>query len=236
MRSIVAALVVGLVAPAAWAQGVQDLDGDSKSSGKARARDFENVIVREVERGTYLKAGIGTQQYIATYGGIVRPVIGTALAVGSDVVDNENLSVAVEFALTQSLQNGPKRDELALLPPQNYIQGDIHTFATVVLGEVSFYPTKRFGLGMRAGGGVMFVPLLMESAAYDQSVVVEEWGLAPGSGSLLHQGPLPVVAGGPTIEYYTKLSHFSIGADIDVYYVINFDLAVAPAGYVKYTF
>jgi hypothetical protein len=42
--------------------------------------------------------------------------------------------------------------------------------------------------------------------------------------------------GGPTIEYYTKLSHFSIGVDVDVYYVINFDLAVAPAGFLKYTF
>lgn len=235
MRSIIAVLVVGVASPAAWAQ-VQDLDNDSKSAKKTRARDFETAIVREVERGTYLKAGIGTQQYIGTFGGIVRPVIGTAIAVGSDVVDNENLSVAVEFGLTQSLQNGPKFDELSALPPQNFIQGDIHTFATVLLGEVSFYPTKRFGLGIRAGGGVMFVPTLMDAEAYNQTVVIETWGLADGAGSPIHQGPLPTIVGGPTIEYYTKLSHFSIGVDVDVYYVINFDLAVAPAGFLKYTF
>ncbi|MFT4622083.1 MAG: hypothetical protein ACI9KE_004117 [Polyangiales bacterium] len=234
MRSILTVLVLGGLTSTAWAQGVQDLDGDSRSAGKTRAKDFENVIVREVERGTFMKAGMGTQQYIAAFSGILRPVIGLNLAVGSDVVDNENLSVAVEFDVSQSLQNGPKFDVLGSLPDTNKIQGDIHTFATVVLGEVSFYPTKRFGIGVRAGGGVMFVPKLMDADAYSQQVVLETWGLAEGPS--IHEGPQPMVAGGPTIEYYTKLSHFSLGLDVDVYYVINFDLAVAPNGYVKYTF
>jgi hypothetical protein len=41
---------------------------------------------------------------------------------------------------------------------------------------------------------------------------------------------------GPTIEYYTKLSHFSVGMDLDVTYVLNFDLGISPLGYLKYTF
>ena len=38
------------------------------------------------------------------------------------------------------------------------------------------------------------------------------------------------------IEYYTKLSHFSVGADIDVLYMLGLDLALNPTGYLKYTF
>jgi hypothetical protein len=82
----------------------------------------------------------------------------------------------------------------------------------------------------------MFVPILMDQAAFDEDVVAGAWNLAAGTVPAVHAGPLPVVAGGFTSEYYTKLSHFSIGADIDVYYVVGFDLALAPSGYLKYTF
>jgi hypothetical protein len=72
-----------------------------------------------------------------------------------------------------------------------------------------------------------------DEVGYTVSVVNGEWG---GAGAAVHNGPLPVVAGGPTIEYYTKLSHFSLGLDVDVQYVINLDLGISPYGYLKYTF
>jgi len=42
--------------------------------------------------------------------------------------------------------------------------------------------------------------------------------------------------GGLTFEYYTKLSHFSVGADIDAMYIVNFDLGISPTAYLKYSF
>jgi hypothetical protein len=44
------------------------------------------------------------------------------------------------------------------------------------------------------------------------------------------------VQGGPTFEYYTKLSHFSAGIDVDVFYAIGFDLGLNATGNLKYTF
>ena len=45
-----------------------------------------------------------------------------------------------------------------------------------------------------------------------------------------------MVLGGPTFEYYTKLSHFSVGLDADVFYAFTFDLGASVTGYLKYTF
>ncbi len=229
MRTLTALLCCMLVSPAAWAQDDQ--------AARTRARDFESEIIREVERGYFLKAGLGSNQFLGAYGNAVRPVIATNLAVGSDFVDNEKTSLAWEFLFAQALHNGPKVEELAdagnaLL----YVEGDVHTFAGIVMIEASAYPFTRLGLGGHAGGGVMFVPILMEQAAFDEDVVTGAWNLASGTVPTVHAGPLPMVAGGFTLEYYTKLSHFSIGTDVDVYYVIGFDLALAPSGYLKYTF
>ena len=41
---------------------------------------------------------------------------------------------------------------------------------------------------------------------------------------------------GPTFEYYTKLSHFSVGVDVDVVYGIGWDLGLNATGALKYTF
>ena len=46
----------------------------------------------------------------------------------------------------------------------------------------------------------------------------------------------PLAILGATFEYYTKLSHFSIGADADVAFVIPHALAGSYGGYLKYTF
>ena len=229
MRIPTALLCCGLVSSAAWAQDDQ--------TSRTRARDFESEIIREVERGYYLKAGIGSNRFIGAYHSAMRGVIATNLGVGSDFVDNEKTSLAWEFQFAQALHHGPKVEELtdadnALL----YVQGDIHTLAGIVLIEASAYPFTRLGLGGHAGGGVMFVPILMDKAGFDEDIVTGAWNLPSGTTPTVHAGPLPVVAGGFTLEYYTKLSHFSIGTDIDVFYVIGFDLALAPTGYLKYTF
>lgn len=206
----------------------QDLD---EASSREASRNAKDEVVREVVRGLYLKGGAGSSSYLLTYRGIIRPVAALTLGVGQDFIDQERLSVAWEVDVLQALHNGPKFDELALVP--SVVQGDIHTFSGLAYVEASAYLSRRFGLGVRAGGGVTLVPILMEPTAYENEVVLNEWGGVP---AVAHGGPLPTFGGGPTIEYYTKLSHFSVGADVDVLYILNLDLALTPGGYLKYTF
>ena len=80
----------------------------------------------------------------------------------------------------------------------------------------------------------MLIPLLMHEDAFNKQVIPVDWGLT--TDPTVHGQPLGVVQGGPTIEYYTKLSHFSVGADVDVSYIIGFDLGINATGYLKYTF
>lgn len=218
-------LALALGAPAAVAQ---DLDEDSS---RARGREFDNEVVREIVRGVYLKAGAGSNQFLLNYGGVIRPVLASNLTVGQDFIDREKMSMAWEVSLAQALHNGPKFEELSSFP--GVVQGDLHTFGGLASLEVSGYLTRRFGIGVKAGGGVTVVPILMESTAYEADVVGDAWGGVP---SAAHSGPLPTFGGGPTIEYYTKLSHFSVGADIEAIYMVNLDLALAPSGWLKYTF
>ena len=82
---------------------------------------------------------------------------------------------------------------------------------------------------------MLLSPLLMDEKYFRENVVLDSWGL-PGSTQTVHDSPHPVVFGGPTVEYYTKLSHFSVGLDVDVFYAINFDLGMNIEGAVKYTF
>lgn len=218
-------LALALGAPVAAAQ---DLDEDSS---RQRSREFENEVVREIVRGVYLKAGAGSNQFLLNYSGVIRPVLASNLTVGQDFIDRERMSVAWEVSFAQALHNGPKFEELPSFP--GVVQGDIHTFGALAAIEASGYLTRRFGVGIKAGGGITMVPVLMESTAYEAEVVINSWGGVP---SAAHSGPLPTFGGGPTIEYYTKLSHFSVGADIEAIYIVNLDLALAPSGWLKYTF
>lgn len=239
-------LLLSLAPGLAWAQSSGDLDGDKDQKEKAsRAQRAESSLVREVERGTYVKANIGSHNYLGTFsdpcgsrGKCLTPVIAVGLAVGSDFIDRENQSFAWEFQFMQGLNNGPKYEEgendlYGLENSGQMIQGDIHTLSGIFTLEASLYPSPRLGVGLRAGGGMMYVPLLWDETTYQEDAVGESWS---GNESPIHAGALPMAVGGPSIEYYTKLSHFSVGADVDIYYVIGFDLAASPSGYIKYTF
>jgi len=228
MRTLIT-LCLTLVAGTAVAQ-------DSGASQRT-ARQTGDDVVREIERGHYIKGGAGLTQFVGSYSKILYPVMGVNLAVGQDFVDKERSSLAWELIFNQTLQNGPRDDELPSYP--GTVQGDVHTFAAIGVIEASTYPTRRLGLGVRAGAGVMAIPILMfddpegRRPGYTRDVVVGSWGSQP---SLAHNGALPMFVGGPTLEYYTKLSHFSVGVDVDVQYVMNLDLGVSPNAWLKYTF
>ena len=92
---------------------------------------------------------------------------------------------------------------------------------------------RRFGIGMRAGGGIMLTPLLVFEDSYKNVIIPTAWG---NNRPAVHDSPHPMFGGGPTFEYYTKLSHFSIGADVNGFYALGLDLGLSATGYLKYTF
>lgn len=238
MRSLLAlALTVAFIgAEDARAAEIQDLDGGSRKQAKSASRERDTGLVREIERGYFMKANLGSTMYLAPRGfDLLDPGTTVALSVGQDFIDRERMSVSWELMFHQTLNNGSRFNETGGfgLGPDLLIQGDIHTYTVIAAAEVSTYPTRRLGLGARAGAGVTLIPLLMFPSEYETQVVNGAWG---GNRAPVHDGPKPVILIGPTLEYYTKLSHFSVGVDVDMTLAIGFELGLSSTGYLKYTF
>lgn len=246
-------LATPFVSDLAHAQDYDDLDEPSAKSkkekkGKSPAAAGREEVIREVERGLYAKASLGSTSYLLNYGysaaigsAVLKSGTSMGLAIGDDFVDNERNSMAWEVAFSQGVHNGANYQILGRavsggqVPAAAAIQGDTRTFAGLANFEYSIYPSRRLGIGFRAGGGVMLSPLLMNEEAYAGEVCQDFGGACPILDAV-HRTPHPVGFGGPAFEYYTKLSHFSIGADIDAMYAVGFDLGVSASGYMKYTF
>jgi hypothetical protein len=229
-------LLAGLLALPMGAHAQDEEEGEAASRRSARNADSE--VIREVVKGFYFKADIGSTMYlnshglVRTQGALLSGVLALGLGLGSEFIDRERFSAAWEVQVGQGLFNGPLLDEVvAVQSTRPLVQGDIHTFTGTAAVELSTYFSRRFSLGARAGGGVLMAPLLMADAGY-QEELVNPWGRS----ATLHDGPAPLILFGPTIEYYTKLSHFSVGADVDITYVLGFDVGISPLGYLKYTF
>ena len=233
-------LAMPLLSQDALAQDYDDLDSSDaakqKKKKKSRSRDYDEMEVREIARGFYAKTNIGGWIYLLDFNGWVKPGTSVALALGQDFVDNPRSSVAWELAFFQGIHNGEhyevQSQNIAIAP---LIQGDLRTYSGVALIEVSGYPGRRFGIGVRAGGGVLFSPLLIDEDAWNQDFISAS-GWYQGNDAGYHTGPKPLALFGPTFEYYTKMSHFSVGFDADAIYAIGFDFGISITGTIKYTF
>jgi hypothetical protein len=227
---------LSLLSPKASAQ---DLDFDSTEEKKSRKKKVKNVEfnrdVREIERGMYSKVNVGATIYVLNHPApFTAPVNSLALSVGNDFVDRESMSMAWEVSFLQTVHNGAAYDQQpGNLAVNNYFQGDTRGFALLGGYEISKYPSRRLGIGLKLNAGVMGMPVLMDTASFDTLVVGQSWGL---TASPNHRKVYIPVGGGPTLEYYTKLAHFSVGMDVDVLYIVGWDLGVQPTGYMKYTF
>lgn len=232
--AILLALSSVVVTDAVAQDDVQDLDADPNARDRSSRRDsLEQEVIREIERGYYLKSNIGSTFYLGNYSATLQAGTLLGFAVGSDFVDNEKNSAAWEVQFSQGVHNGERWEDQIVLgrtPSQN-IQGDTRTFLLAANAEYSIYPSRRIGIGIRGGAGIMLSPLLIESSAF-QTEVEANWGTT----TTVHRNPHPIAFIGPTFEYYTKLSHFSLGADVDASYALGFDLGVSASGYLKYTF
>jgi hypothetical protein len=234
-------LAAPFVAPEiAHAQDFDDLDDlendgakkkKKKKKSSGRYDELSAMEVKEISRGFFAKTNMGGWLYLGKFNGYVKPGTSMALAVGQDFVDNESNSMSWEVAFFQGIHNGLHYEIQADDPGSPRIQGDLRTYSGIASLEWSAYPGRRFGAGARIGGGVLFSPLLIDDVAW-QETVVPTLGVDYG----YHSSPHPLVMLGPTFEYYTKMSHFSVGVDIDAMYVINFDFGLSMTGVLKYTF
>lgn len=235
-----------LFAESAQAQDIIDLDdedsgrrGKNKKNGKAKnsRSAAESEVVREIEKGWYARAGVGGAFYLLNRSAIVKPGTSLYLAFGNDFVDNERTSMAYELNVYTGIHNGmPWYEQENLvssgqISPAVTTQGDSRIFAASLAYEFSAYPARRFGVGVKIGAGVQYVPLLIHAEEWNTEILPE---LGGDSGA--HNTIQVLAYGGPTFEYYTKLSHFSVGADVDVMYALNWDLGMSVSGYLKYTF
>lgn len=224
----------------AHAQSSLDLDGDEdRGSAKKQAkapRTLEGVVVREIERGIYLKTNIGTTVYLGSRAQLLRAGTTLNFTVGMDVIDKPKASLAWEVTLYQSIHNSSfatydQAPQIVGNDPSRLLQGDVHVFGALAGIEGSGYPVRRLGIGGRVGGGVAFAPLLINRDYYAE--VLSSWGTpAPD----VHESALPAIYAGPTFEYYTKLSHFSLGLDVEFLYIIGLDFGLTASAYLKYTF
>ena len=212
---------------------LEDLDTEGKKKKKkkkGKSYDFEGKEVKEITRGFYAKTNMGGWIYLNKFAGYVKPGTSMGLGIGQDFLDNESNSMAWELSFFQGIHNGTHYEIQAGDPNAPLLQGDLRTYSGIATLEWSAYPGRRFGIGARLGGGVLFSPLLIHEDAWPD--VVAEFGYD----YQYHSGPKPLVLLGPTFEYYTKMSHFSLGADIDAIYAFNFDLGISITGVIKYTF
>ena len=121
MKLLSALIALAIAAPAlvapvvANAQDVIDIDSgdeDPKKAKKNRAVVGSDEIVREIERGWYLKANAGMATYLLTYGAqpgggsLIRPGSVVAISVGNDFVDEPNRSMAWDLQFYQGVHNG----------------------------------------------------------------------------------------------------------------------------------
>ncbi len=236
--SLLAPVVLPSTSSAQDEEDYGDLDDSGSSKKPKKQREMRRPEVREIVRGFYAKSNVGGSLYLLDFAGVVFPGTNVGLSMGQDFVDQERISAAYEIGFNQGIHNGCSFEEQVegcggSGVPGPFIQGDLRTYTFQALVEGSIYPTRRIGIGFRVGGGILFSPLLMDDTYYAQEVVGETWG---GNDGGYHDTPHPLVMGGPTVEYYTKLSHFSVGLDVDAFYAIGFDLGTNVTGYLKYTF
>ncbi|HNC95329.1 MAG TPA: adventurous gliding motility protein CglE [Myxococcota bacterium] len=216
---------------------LEDEEGGERSTRRRSA--LNEGTVREIQRGVFGKANVGGLGYVGTFGTVTNAGIQVNMAVGQDFVDQEKLSMSWELMLSQGINGGADfytQASAGCAPlgqgPAPCTQGDLRTYTIAALYEVSFYPVRRFGIGLRLGGGVLYSPLLVESTAWAEEVIPEYGGNDFGYHNAIH----PAVLGGPTFEYYTKLAHFSVGADANFFFNVNHGMGWDASGFLKYTF
>ncbi len=228
-----------------------DRDKSARDRRKERARTKKKKrATREVVKGLYAKINIGPLFWFGSIKGDNVSRTGTSstgtemdFSLGYDIVDTLPFTLAVEASFFQVITNGTgvsedlNRDRIGL---PSAIQGDFRIYGAIVAvragPNLGGKRVKRLNISGHAGGGIGYSPPLIDM----QSPTVAG-RIASEYGAIMQGRPLGLVQGGVGIEYYTKLSHFSIGLDIDFNVIIGgpaplIGMGLATDIFVKYTF
>ena len=202
--------------------------------------------VREVVKGAYLKINIGPQFWLPPISNVTS-TSATELdfSFGYDVIDRLPFTLTIEGSFTTLVANGTGvNDELAFntllaLGIAPTIQGDFRLYGGTV--DLRFGPnfggkkTKRGNISIQVGGGAGYSPALID---LPDPIVVNRMN-ANGKGYLLQGRFLGLITPGIGVEYYTKLSHFSLGLDVDANIILGGPAIAIGVGldfFAKYTF
>ena len=234
-----------------------ELDRDRGTRGsrdrakeRTRTKKKRKRATREVVKGLYAKINIGPLFWFGSIKGDNVSHTGTSstgtemdFSLGYDIVDTLPFTLAVEASFFQVITNGTgvsedlNRDRIGL---PSAIQGDFRIYGAIVAvragPNLGGKRVKRLNISGHAGGGVGYSPPLidMQSPTIAGRIASEYGGIMQGR-------PLGLIQGGVGVEYYTKLSHFSIGLDLDFNVIIGdaaplIGMGLATDIFVKYTF
>ena len=169
---------------------------------------------REVVRGGYAKASIGYQGWFTT------PYVsyGSSFAFGGgyEFVDQLAFTIGAEGNFHLATVNGLSGTS-STGPGTSPVQGDFQSLAGLfsLRGAVNFggRQVKRIQLNIRAGGGVWYSPEARDLEDIDNPLL--GFGVSP------HGRAIPAIDAALGIEYYTRLSHFSVGVEGEMLGLIN---------------
>jgi hypothetical protein len=200
----------------AKAQGIRSATEEAREGEEIRGNTGVAEIA-EVERGVFVGVELGGNYYIpiGTGAGFVplnesfdAPGTRMGMRVGYDVSELIN----VEVFVLANFNKGPIKQDAIVA---GNVTGDLAHFAPGIAGRFSFLKTDRLHTYVRGGAGyAMWFPA--------------ELGGAFGS---IH------LEGGLGVEYYTRLRHISIGAEVMAQALVG-PTAVGVHVYptIKYTF
>ncbi len=220
--------------------GVEDIDREEERRRRTTKKKKRKRIVREVVKGAYAKINMGPTFWLPPISNWTS-TSGTEIdfSFGYDVLDKLNFTLTVEGSFFNVITNatGPLLFGNTVQPSP--LQGDFNMFGGTA--AVRFGPNflgkraKRLHLAIQVGGGVGYSPILVDIetstlfAANSQTY-----------GQLIQGGPVGLITPAIGLEYYTRLSHFSVGVDVDFVVIVGrantVAMSVGPTFFVKYTF
>lgn len=218
-----------------------DLDREAETARAKRQREAQDRRkkrpVREIVKGAYLKVNLGPIIWLPSISSFTSST-GTEMdfSFGYDVVDTLSFTLSVEGSFFQVVTNGDGVSTDIGAQLASPIQGDFRVFGGIASvragGNVGGKRVKRLTIAGHGGGGVGYSPALVD--LQDPRVVSRM-----AYGSILQARVLGLVQAGAGLEYYTRLSHFSVGLDIDFNVILGGPIpamGVATNFFVKYTF
>lgn len=204
-----------LLASSAFAQPGPDTTPGPVAAGAPK-------LPPEVEHGFYVEFDFGTLMYLGDAGANVQPGVMAGFAVGTDVgrflkVEGRMLN-ATSDSTGKIFKASAPANVIAANPcpdgdASNACVQAPDVQSTLVLGSVKgVYPmSERLELhGLLGGGMLMSNPAPEQLFEFDAAAQLND----PKS---VESGSTAVFGGGAGIEYFTRLRHFSVGADLAVW-------------------